>query len=84
MLFRSDLGMIYNATKIDMFFLEKIKNIVEFEAVVKANSMDEDTLIQAKEMGFSDKYIAMCWSVGGKSYDEADIFCLRKEKGIIP
>ena len=44
--------------------------------------MDEDTLIQAKEMGFSDKYIAMCWSVGGKSYDEADIFRLRKEKGI--
>ena len=79
-----DLGMIYNATKIDMFFLEKIKNIVEFEAVVKANPMDEDTLIQAKEMGFSDKYIAMCWSVGGKSYDEADIFRLRKEKGIMP
>ena len=61
-----DLGMIYNATKIDMFFLEKVKNIVEFEAVVKANPMDEDTLIQAKEMGFSDKYIAMCWSVGKK------------------
>ena len=79
-----DLGMIYNATKIDMFFLEKVKNIVEFEAVVKANPMDEDTLIQAKEMGFSDKYIAMCWSVGGKSYDEADIFRLRKEKGIMP
>lgn len=79
-----DLGMIYNATKIDMFFLEKIKNIVEFEAVVKANPMDEDTLIQAKEMGFSDKYIAMCWSVGGKSYDETDIFRLRKEKGIMP
>lgn len=79
-----DLGMIYNATKIDMFFLEKIKNIVEFEAVVKANPMDKDTLIQAKEMGFSDKYIAMCWSVEGKSYDEADIFRLRKEKGIMP
>jgi len=79
-----DLGMIYNATKIDMFFLEKIKNIVEFEAVVKANPMDEDTLIQAKKMGFSDKYIAMCWSVGGKSYDETDIFRLRKEKGIMP
>lgn len=79
-----DLGMIYNATKIDMFFLEKIKNIVEFEAVVKVNPMDEDTLIQAKEMGFSDKYIAMCWSVGGKSYDETDIFRLRKEKGIMP
>ena len=79
-----DLGMIYNATKIDMFFLEKIKNIVEFEAVVKANPMDEDTLIQAKEMGFSDKYIAVCWSVEGKSYDEADIFRLRKEKSIMP
>ena len=32
-----DLVLIYNNTKIDMFFLEKFKNIVEFENVVRAN-----------------------------------------------
>ena len=32
-----DLGLIYNTTKIDMFFLEKIKNIVEMEKVLKKN-----------------------------------------------
>ena len=31
-----DLALIYNNTKIDMFFLEKFKNIIEFEAVVRA------------------------------------------------
>jgi carbamoyl-phosphate synthase large subunit len=57
-----DLGMIYNATKIDMFFLEKIKNIVEFEKILKKNPMNIEILKDAKKMGFSDKYIAMCWS----------------------
>jgi carbamoyl-phosphate synthase large subunit len=57
-----DLGIIYNATKIDMFFLEKIKNIVEFESVLAAHPMDIQVLKDAKRMGFSDKYIAMVWS----------------------
>lgn len=34
---RCDLNRIYNATKIDMWFLEKFKNIVDFEAVLRAN-----------------------------------------------
>ena len=51
-----DLALIYNNTKIDMFFLEKFKNIIEFEAVVRANPMDVETLRAAKRMGFSDKY----------------------------
>ena len=38
-------------TKIDMFFLEKFKNIVEFENVVRAHPMDIETLRAAKRMG---------------------------------
>ncbi len=74
-----DLIHIYNATKIDMFFIEKIKNIVEFEKTLKANIDDVETLKDAKKMGVSDKYIGMCW---GKN--EADIFKLRKENKIFP
>ncbi len=74
-----DLGLIYNASKIDMFFLEKFRNIVEFEKVVAANVGDIETLKDAKKMGFSDKYIGMMW---GKS--ESEMYQLRKSEGIYP
>ena len=32
----ADINMIYDNTKIDMFFLEKIKHIVDFEEEIKA------------------------------------------------
>lgn len=74
-----DLGMIASITQIDMFFLDKIKKIVEFEYVIKANLFDENVLRQAKKMGFSDKYIAMVWRS-----TERDIYLKRKESGIMP
>lgn len=74
-----DLIHIYNATKIDMLFIEKIKNIVDFESVIKAKVNDMETLKSAKKMGVSDKFIAMCWNS-----TEADIFKLRKANGIFP
>ena len=74
-----DLGMIYNTTKIDMFFLEKIKNIVEMEKVLKKNVGDIDTLKTVKKMGFSDKYIAKVWKK-----KEKDIYELRKKNNIYP
>ena len=75
----TDIGLIQNATKIDMLFLEKIKNIVDFEAVIKANPMDEETLRQAKRIGISDKYMAQVW---GKT--EAELFLKRKEMNLFP
>ena len=74
-----DLNMIYNNTKIDMFFLEKFKNIVEFEKVIKENPMDIQTLKDAKKMGVSDKYLAEVWNS-----TEKDLFLLRKENNILP
>ncbi len=73
-----DLGMIYNTTKIDMFFLEKIKNIIRMERKL-AENIDIDTLKEAKKMGFSDKYIAKVWKK-----NEEDIYKIRKEKNIRP
>ncbi len=74
-----DLGLIYNTTKIDMFFLEKIKNIVEMEKVLQTNMGDMDTLKTVKKMGFSDKYIAKVWKK-----KESDIYELRKKNNIYP
>lgn len=74
-----DAGIIYNRTKIDMFFLDKIKNIVDFEKVLKSSSHDENVLRDAKIMGFSDKFIGQLW---GKS--ESEIYLLRKKYGIRP
>ena len=74
-----DLLIIYNHTKIDMLFLEKFKNIVEMEKLVKENVGDIETLKEAKRMGFSDKYIGQLW---GKS--EAEMYYLRKAEGIFP
>ena len=74
-----DPGLIYDRTKIDMFFLEKIKNIVEFEPEVKAAPMNVEVLRDAKRMGFGDKFIAQLWGT-----TEAEVFLMRKKEGIMP
>lgn len=74
-----DLSLIYDQTKIDMFFLEKFKNIVDFEYVVKDHQNNKDILYEAKRMGFSDKYIARLWKC-----DENHVYELRKQWGIFP
>lgn len=74
-----DLVLIYNNTKIDMFFLEKFKNIVEFERVVKAAPMDIEVLREAKRMGFSDKFIGQLWGVS-----QHDMYLLREKNGVFP
>lgn len=62
-----------------MFFLEKIKNIVEEEQVVAANKSDRDTLYDAKRMGFSDKFIGR---LVGMTAEE--VFALREKYAMFP
>ncbi|MGN0494357.1 MAG: carbamoyl-phosphate synthase large subunit [Acutalibacteraceae bacterium] len=75
----TDLGLIYDATKIDMLFLEKVKNIVAMERKVKGNKGDTDTLYTAKKMGFSDEFIGKLWDMSGE-----EIYNIRCEKNIFP
>ncbi len=75
----TDLGLIYDATKIDMLFLEKVKNIVAMERKVKENKGDTDTLYKAKKMGFSDDFIGKLWDEKGE-----EIYKIRCEKNIFP
>ena len=75
----TDLGLIYDATKIDMLFLEKVKNIVAMERNVKENKGDTDTLYKAKKMGFSDEFIGRLWDMKGE-----EIYKIRCEENIFP
>ena len=74
-----DLGLIYQTTKIDMFFLEKIKNITKWERILAENAGDLEILKIVKKMGFSDKYIAQVWKK-----EEEEIYLLRKKENIYP
>ena len=76
---RIDLSRIYDRTKIDMLFLEKIYNIIRMERRVKAAPQDIEVLREAKRMGFGDQFIGELWGVS-----EADIIRLRFREGILP
>ncbi len=74
-----DRGLIYNATQIDMLFLDKIRHIVKFEKVIEVSPDDIAVLKEAKKLGFSDKYIANSWEK-----DEEYVYNLRKANKIFP
>lgn len=57
------LERLYDLTKIDRWFLRKMKNIVDFQKqleLLPSHSLDKDLLLEAKQFGFSDKQIALC------------------------
>ena len=74
-----DRSLIYDRTKIDMFFLKKMKNITEFEDVLKEKKGDKALLYEAKRMGFGDKFIGQLWGM-----TEQEVFELRESLGIKP
>jgi carbamoyl-phosphate synthase large subunit len=74
-----DHSRICNITGIDMFFLDKIKKIVDFEKEMEQNPNFVELLVEAKKMGFSDSYIAELWNVS-----EDEIYRRRCELGIFP
>ncbi len=74
-----DYSRICNITQIDMFFLDKIKRIVDFEEELKAAPGDPALLREAKRMGFSDPCIARLWGM-----EEKEIYARRRETGLFP
>ncbi|MDR2817727.1 MAG: carbamoyl-phosphate synthase large subunit [Oscillospiraceae bacterium] len=71
--------LICNLTKIDLFFVAKMENIVRLERELKEQPGNIDCLRKVKTFGFSDDYIAYLW---GKTPEE--MFRLRQENGIVP
>ncbi|MCR5215619.1 MAG: carbamoyl-phosphate synthase large subunit [Lachnospiraceae bacterium] len=53
-----DPDRIYEITKIDRWFIDKIKNLVEMEEALSTRELTEDLLREAKRMEFSDKVIS--------------------------
>jgi carbamoyl-phosphate synthase large subunit len=73
---------INDLTKIDKWFLYKMKNIVDHAELLKdekLNTVDKLTLLRAKQFGFSDKQIGKLTNA-----EEFDVRKYRKELGIIP
>ncbi len=70
---------MHEVTMITELFLEAIKKIVDYEEVLTENVGNLDVLLEAKKMGFSDRYIAKFW---GKT--EKEVFYTRKENNIMP
>lgn len=73
------LDYIYQLTKIDRLFLDKLAKIVEQEKVIIDNPNDVEVLKTAKRTGFSDEYIAKCWKA-----DFVDVYRMRRDNNIYP
>ncbi len=80
--FGFEIEKIYEMTGIDPWFLNNIREIIEFEEKLSGLSLpelDESDLRRAKEMGFADKFLA-----GLFNCLEDDIREQRLEKKVLP
>lgn len=74
-----DWQQIVAWSKIDPFFVWKLKELVDFETVIAENPFDAETLREAKRLGFSDISIAHLWHTQQRA-----VFDFRKQQGIMP
>ncbi len=70
---------IHEITKIDKWFINKIKNITDMENRLKAEEITPKLMLAAKNIGLADRSIA---EVTGKTMDE--IRTVRKSMNILP
>ncbi|MEZ4357657.1 MAG: carbamoyl-phosphate synthase large subunit [Eubacteriales bacterium] len=76
------LEELFDITKIDMWYLNKFKNIIKLEEQAKKMSfkdLDKDTLLEYKKLGFSDFALAKWFKTS-----EDEIRALKKKKNIWP
>lgn len=74
-----DWEKIVEWSKIDKFFIWKIKKLIDFEKTISDNPFNAEVLQDAKKLGFSDLHIAHLWNS-----DQKRIFEFRKEQNIMP
>ncbi len=74
-----DWEQIVEWSKIDKFFIWKIKKLIDFETKIKENKFNKDVLLEAKKLGFSDVNIGYLWGVSNR-----EVYQFRKENGVIP
>ncbi|MCR2023898.1 ATP-grasp domain-containing protein, partial [Blautia pseudococcoides] len=74
------LTKLHEMTRIKMWFLEQMKELVDLEEKILAcrgSNLTDELLIQAKKDGFSDKYLAQLLDV-----DEWELFRRRESLGM--
>lgn len=76
---KTSIMRLVETTSIDLFFIDKLNNIIILETILKENPQDKDLFIKAKQLGFSDSYLAKI-----RNTDEISIFNYRKENNIFP
>ena len=74
-----DPSLICDITQIDMFFLDKIQKIVNFEKELEEHPGSDALLREAKRLGFSDSYVAELWND-----TEENIYAIRCREQIFP
>ena len=75
----ADVDDIHNVTKIDKWFLRKIKKITDLELRIQNEQITPSLMLAAKDVGLADRSIA---ELAGKTTDE--IRTLRKTMNILP
>ena len=70
---------IHEITAIDVYFLNAIKRIVDMEEYLKLHVKEPEALLDAKKMGFSDKYVSRLWKCS-----ETDVSDFRRDHGMFP
>ncbi len=73
------VAKLHEITKITAYFLEALNRIVAMERKLSGNAGSAEVLKEAKEMGFSDKFIAKLWG-----WKELEVYNLRKEQKMFP
>ena len=51
------LDRIFEITRIDRFFLNKLKNLVDYEKEIEGKEIDEESYLKGKRYGYTDKAI---------------------------
>ena len=74
-----DPALVCDVTQIDLFFVDKIRKIVEFEKELSAGKGNLPLLREAKRLGFSDAAIAGVWNM-----KEQEVYDIRCREGIFP
>ncbi len=70
---------IHNITQITAYFLEAVERIVAMEKKLAANAGNLEIMMEAKKMGFGDKFIGKLWNM-----KEIEVYNLRKANNLFP
>ena len=75
----TSVAQIHEITQITAYFLEAVERIVAMEKKLSANVGNLEVFMEAKKMGFGDKFIGKLWNM-----KEVEVYNLRKANNLYP